>query len=568
MKEIIQALDQKTLLRLVPMGLFDITDESKLPTGKTAEREHKMIKRHWADEIRLLPDDLRTFLTQTGSAEEVLSFLYACQAELELREEAEETAFFANGEGLCEEILKALWDNRGALDLDLSAPGTAKLVLNDSASVCRMLTLEGCRHEIVTQYHEDMLTLHGIRKTDGGYILECVLEYWNEDAEDYEEREANIFFAHATIRTEIFALTGHSHCAEGGPWAILGELSREIVNKSEISAQYINEKEAAILPLCRELRALFWSYEPEMTFPLFRERLLRIGDEKAIKLLEHIKTDDKDWTYRLASSEKLKRYLSKVAFEPLWREILDAVLDSQSGYPTKVERLCSQKQTDALRRAVTLTLRDAGFAGEYPCFERTEDLLSPRLVRCYDESYIVMAEKGVKEYILCTETCDEDGRIVTFLTGTDLTKGRVTRDVYSCMFEEKHRRHFTVTHQAIQKGESIQTDSVPPIAMLLLAVIKRAACRRLSKAETRLMEDATSGFAVAPWGLFVFMGIFFGLFMTLAMALIGTLFILILEGVEGLSVLATPSIWIFCFLFCSISFGLAMGIVERASMRK
>lgn len=568
MKEIIQTLDQKTLLRLAPMGLLDITDESKLPTGKAAERELKMIKRHWTAEIRLLPDGLRTFLMQTGSAEEVLAFLYACRVELDLREEAEEKAFFANGEGLCDEILKALWDERGALDLDLSVPDTAKLMLNDSASICRVLTLEGCRHEIVTQYHEDMLTLHGIRKTEGGYILECVLEYWNEDAEDYEERVANMFFAHATIRTEIFALTGHSHCAEGGPWAILGELAREIVNKSEISMQYLNEKETAILPICREITALFWSYEPEMVFPIFRERLVRIGDEKALTLLEDIKTDNKDWTYRLASSEKLKRYLSKVAFEPLWREMFDAILDSQTGYPTKVKRLCSQKQTDALYRAVTLTLKDAGFTGEYPCFERTEDLFPPRLVHCYDESYIVMAEKGVKEYIYCTETCDEDGRIVTFITGTDFTKGRTTHDVYSCMFEEKHCRHFTVTHHAIPKGENIQTDSATPIAMLLLAVIKRAACRKLSKAEKRLMEDATSSFAVAPWGIFIFMGLFFGLFMTLGMALIGSLAILLLAGVDGLSILAEPLIWIQTFLFSSIAFGLAMGIVERCSMRK
>ncbi len=566
-QEMIQSLDRKVINQLAVIGWTEKWNQTDLPHGKDAAREMRRIKRFWAAEIRLLPENLRNYITQEGSAEEILSFLRACRAELDIREEAEKKAFFANGKGIGDEILKALWDERGALDFDFSTPDTVKLMLDDAASIYRVLILEGCCPDITSKEHEDMFTLHGIRKTDGGYILECILEYWNEDADDYAERKTEIFFAHVSIRTEIFALTGHSLFADAGPWTILADLTRQIVHKSEISMQYLSEKEAAILPLCREITAIFWNYEPGMTFPRFRERLLQIGDEKAIKLLDDTKTEEQSFFVRSDREKKINRYLCKAKFEPLWREIFDAVLDSQSVYPAKAERLCSKKQTDALRRAVTLTLRDAGFAGEYPCFERTEDLLVPRLVHCYDESYIVMAEKSVKEYVYCTESCDEDGRTLTFLTGTDFTRGRVTKDVYSCMFEEKDRRHFTVTDHVLPKGEKIQTDSAPSIAALLLAVIKRAACRRLSKQDKRAIEG-TNGFTVAAWGLFIFLGLFFGLFMTLGMALIGALVILIFEGSDGLSVLAEPSIWIFCFLFCSIAFGTAMGIVERASMRK
>mgnify|MGYP003303410637 CR=1 FL=1 len=113
---------------------------------------------------------------------------------------------------------------------------------------------------------------------------------------------------------------------------------------------------------------------------------------------------------------------------------------SQKDYPKKVEKYCDKELLNNTRREIEEILRNNGYIGTYPNFEKNGELKGLKLVEAYNQYELVGREKNVKHYITCVEECIENDEVsghlmITFLCGTQMMrKDAVAGDIHMCKF--------------------------------------------------------------------------------------------------------------------------------------
>lgn len=392
-------------------------------------------------------------------------------------------------------------------------------------------------HEL-TCYDREMT-----READG---YRMTAEYFDEEAE--QTRELELYFQDVDTELEVF----RAESAEEKPWDLLADLARDILQKAEFGDDLLNEQERRLKPLLSELVQLSrYGVEPNnhAGLPQLRglfERYSYWELEKPARKAEAA-LGTKKWHSRIGA---LKAKLNRVEYEPLWRELYQAIVESQQDYPRRAE---SDPGFPALKKRVEWKLHQQGYRGKYPDFWKEGEVRRLRVAKSYGQSYFLWNEKRAVFHIHCQESVYFEELCLCFQCGTELLKpGQESGDIHRCRFDSKGRTILrTVYHSNL-------TDAA--LEQMLTIAMKKAELRRLDKAERKLDGDLNLlGLSLA---ILIFGGGFYALFMLAGMAILSTLIIWPMEGwtatMEMLKDLPCAQLTAFCWL----GFGGCMALVE------
>lgn len=417
------------------------------------------------------------------------------------------------------------------------------LVFDSSSAVERNLILHGATCS-VREWWADHIELSTV---EDGFLLSLLSP---------EEEPLELSFRSAeTVMRPLHAVSGIAtqilQDFVSSPWAFLSEYADGV--RAHIDDECANEKELRLRPLIKYLTDEDQKKPPK----LFAEAAKRHG---ACDVLE-----------KYASKRtKLFRVLSKQAYEPMWRELFALLEESQKGYPTLAEISVSEPDAAAHRTFVTARMHANGFTGDYPHFYKEAPFRRPRLSRSFDEVFVVGFEKYAVHHILCHMiTVGERADVgELYLCGTVFRKtaGEKT-DFYSCLFD---RRGKTAASSITTLLLAQETDAAWQEQRRTAAdtAVKTALLRPLTRAERQCKHGFLSAKGLL-FGMFLFMAIFFGVFMTLGMMLIDFLTVLITTG--SITLFAEQFFEVPWWLIGVLSgglFGAAMTLLEFLQRRK
>lgn len=342
---------------------------------------------------------------------------------------------------------------------------------------------------------------------------------------------------------------------------MLSMISSEIIEKSKISFDNLNQKEKDLLPLLEEISDLsVYDDFKRKSYPSIKEQATNIAPSKFFQLLEELEK-------ALAQHEKLSKILDKIhretqksEYEPLWRKLFNLIADSQNEYPKKADALLPKDYIDKLRTEITSLMHQNGYIGNYPDFSKVADLKSIRTADCHGEPFTIFNEKNAKLYIHCIEDVTVTGKIsILFLTGTALNKKDVnTIDAYSCLFYKRGKMfNNSVSWNDFNESEfSIQ--------QIVNIALKKAELKKLTKEERK--ADISLGNGCLP--LFLGMGIAFGGLFTILFAIFIFFFVWIIEDLNSALEIVKIAPWWQCFLASGSLFGIAMFLISLHTQRK
>ncbi len=500
------------------------------------------------------------------------------------------------------EMHDVLFKLLGEFDFDMFSfsvkeDGIAEFIVDEGEAVRRKLLLHGFSSslggnspreisDLIIEEYENIFDYESSRvsaeKTNGGYSMIFNGKRQGEPdlngaIEEYDIQFA-LCFSSAEVVTEVYKCSTLFSQFTKGPWAYLGFISREILYKNTISPENINEKEKAFLPLMNELALIshtvagcpYASYDKDRGFSELRRYAESYGSTEMITSLAQIEglyETTSETSFKIINAyTKLQRRLSDKKYETMWREIFDALCKSQKEYPDKVEFMDYKEALYDIREHVDKFFRAAGYSGEYPDYIKTDSVRGIHIKESYGQTFFVGMEKNAVMRVHCNEVLSSDTFTIEFISGTDITKGRVCRDIYDCTFFDKGRRLYDITDYIafdyddggyIKKGE---------LCRILNVVDKRLHCKRISKEERKTIGTRSA------WGFFVLafllMGGMFAILMTLAMMIFAALAIGIGDSFAAVPDALASVPWWQIFVFCFVGFGGSMAVIEFIARRK
>ncbi len=348
------------------------------------------------------------------------------------------------------------------------------------------------------------------------------------------------------------------------PWEYLFSVAGAILEKSDLPGDHLNEREAELLPLLRELEGLDLRWMMgESEFPIFKGYATKYGFGELLRAIENVEKTAENEKARQRVRKKLVDLLNCTQYEHLWREIYDLLSASQEGYPSLADVYCEEPPIE-MRAKIQSFMQENGYSGEYPDFVKRGRLKGARLASSYGTQYFVGAEKNVVHRIRCVEYYFDGHAHMTFLCGAQLLReGEKEGDIFSCMFNGKGRRYFKSF--SMMNADQNEAD----LSVALSAAIKKAELKRLKKEERRATDTRAASWYISYFlTILILGGGIFGVIMTAAFALLSVGIAALFSGVDGVvSVMSNFPLW-HIFGFCSISFGLWMGIIGVSAERK
>ena len=514
-----------------------------------------------------------TFISKKTSDIEVLSFLKSLFEESQSPEFHEQRFFTVAVDGLSKEVrdcFEELWKFQGMYNMPQKDGNNLRFNLSSAFSYVTEMILEDC--EEVSFGNSDFIDFSGstLSFSDGAYILPALMGNMDEDI------SYPVVFRFKNVRVERRAFNAIKHAFQSdNPWAFLSYVAFEIIGKASRLEQLVNEKEIDLIPLLSELCLLTYVYsvinyagQAEVVgafscdkitgMPILKGYCDKYGLKKQKVLVEKLEkklSEDKD-PGRLC--KKLCDCLKDSACEPAWREIYNLIAESQKEYPRFTDYVVKPEDLVCCREKIQAVMQENGFSGEYPDFYKTVDIKSPRTALCDGEPFVIWFEKNVKLLIHCEEQGYlGNGLKIDFLTvAVRDKKGVNIPDIFSCFF---HRRGSVFTNCVCWDNYSYESEvTVDEVARI---ACKKAELKRLTK-----KEKQKSGQIALPIGLFALMGVAFGVFFCLGMAIFCFVLCAFLEDVHQAWDITISAPWWQMFLFSGGAFGILMYIaVARAS---
>lgn len=396
------------------------------------------------------------------------------------------------------------------------------------------------------------------------YILSGVLDNWDTDT----ETEFEITFTDAHV--EITVMSAVSAFDRESPWDYLIDIAENIIRKYSFSADYLNEKEKAILPLIAELcKFSVYAYKPEefntANFSILKGYLSKYKYTKVLKALS--KVEEKYFSknqFTLLSN--FVSMLNCQKYEPLWRELFALITDSQKDYPQFIPTIYHEEILKQVRKKIQQLMEANGYSGTYPDFIKTGSLKGIRTVNSYNSPFTVGFEKNVVSHIHCAEQLLEQEISINIVCGTELLKEYENPgDIFSCMFAAEGRRLFSTITFNVFDGEKSFINKADTI---FAAAIKKAELRKLTRQERKEFNKTTPSLvAVFLFCLFA-LGLGFGILFTIAMMGFTFLIEIIDGGNTDLLSFIMDEMWLKSFLFTSLGFGSAMGIFIVLALKR
>ena len=269
-------------------------------------------------------------------------------------------------------------------------------------------------------------------------------------------------------------------------------VAQAITEKANISESFLNDREKALLPLMRDFEKL-WKlefiadkYEP-VEFPALRPLIREYGYTKLLRLLDKLSENIKAQTVE-NTIERLTLEINNKEYEPLIREILALIDDSQRDYPSKAESLCPAEKLDFMRNEIDTVMSSQGYIGTYPDYFKTGKLNGIHLVAFDGTSRILGFGKNVECHISSRFVYTIDGLAINFICGARFPKkDEPEGDVYSCMFNDDStvmrslKLDIHVEEELYELKESVVSAAN--------AAVKAAELKRLTKYEKELVNE-------------------------------------------------------------------------------
>ncbi len=550
----IKTIPWKELMQLSSIGVH-IRYGYNNPTGACKQKwARKALEKTYAKKIAAFSPEVRNYFSPETSDADLFAFLYACGDEVSLRYREYRTPQALILEPFGVEVQSAmaeLYDADCGIAIQHLPNGQVALVVEDSAIRLRRVILENAvlTPECVNwDYCNDPLE---VQKEGEQYILRTCA---------YDDSVEVFRFTHAHVELTSYNCA-YGECYWSNPWEHLCALAWSIISRENMPGDQCNDREKALLPLLQEFRQ-FCMEKQDVSYPLLTQLAREVGCDP--QKLEKRRRKKKEKTYF-----QIDRALNQPEWEPLWREIYRKIVESQEGYPTRVEARCKAENLQKTRSALENYFHSQGFTGSYPDFVKTGDIQGLHLIESYEIPYFVCREKDATMHIHCVETLGyQDGLAVQFLCGEALKKkGRAPADLVSCLFNHKGRRYF---HWVRDFGSRYSEEIQPLERTLQFAAIavKTLQMEKLTKEERERYDFGSSESVLFFLPLFFLLGgALFGAVMTGAMWLLGALVIILMgHGSEAIPVLSGVA-WGRMFAFCALGFSVPMCIITILTKR-
>ena len=267
-------------------------------------------------------------------------------------------------------------------------------------------------------------------------------------------------------------------------------------------------------------------------------------------------------------AEKLKKYLRYSKYEPMCREIMEIIRQSQMPYPEKASQYCDADLLTEIKSSIQRQMEEKGYSGQYPDYIKMGALRGVHLAESFDEIYFIGPEKNVAYHIHCAESCINGQLKVQLLCGTQcLRRGEVPGDIYSCTFWDHGRRLFCTATYEIDNSEHVDEAYLKKLSQIVNIAVKRAERKKLTKEEREILI----GFDF-PWGqqfllFFLVAGGLFGIFMTLGFLVITVLLTVAFTGFAMVPEVLIAVPWLRILLLTWALFGGIWGLVTVLAKR-
>ena len=439
-----------------------------------------------------------------------------------------------------------------------------KIPVDSAPSFTHFLVLENAENVPNIEFHRMWNAEIAFDNETNRYILRGILDNWDTDTEsDFE-----ITFSDAHTETTVMsAVSAFDH---ESPWSYLIDIAENILRKYCFSADYLNEKEKAVLPLVAELCKLsVYAYKPEefntADFSLLKEYLAKYKYTKALKALSQV---EKKY-FAKNQFTLLSNFVSMLngqKYEPLWRELFALIADTQKDYSQYAPAFYNEAVLEQAHKKIQQLMEANGYTGTYPDFIKTGSLKGIRTVNSYNSPFTVGFEKNVVYHIHCTEQLLEQEISINIVCGTELLKEyENSGDIFSCMFAANGRRLFSTITFNVYDGEKSFVNKTEKI---VATAIKKAELQKLTKQERKEFNKPTPSLvSVFLFCLFV-LGLGFGILFTIAMIGFTFLIEIIDGGNTDLLSFITDELWLKSFLFSSLAFGGGMGIFMVLALKR
>lgn len=543
------------------------------PVSASANKQKKI--RKWIEKTYLagetFPQKVMQCIGKEVSNEDFFEFLKACHEQVQLNGTQKKQLFDKSSAGLTEEVKSAIWTlleqavyfgnirkvgNNAQIDVDYSAGCDRTLTLINAAGI--------------PEGKFDCLSFENgsLVKQDDEYRL-------IGEAENYEESlSAPFAISFTDAKVDVTLFRADEQLFIETPWTYLQSVAGEILYKYMLPGKYLNDREKELLPLIAEISKLsYWAYIPDeyksADFSHIKAYIVKFGYSELLPLIERLEKEFFNDNKKSRIIKKLVYKLNNQKYEPLWRELYNILVESQTAYPSKAVVCCPTELLNETRSDIQKLMESHGYSGEYPDFVKKGAIRGVRLADSYEMSYFIGAERNVMYHIHCTEEYFDEHLTVQFVCGTELLrKNETAGDIYSCLFNAKGRRLFqTVSYESehINLDGENETDDLEQKVQI---AVKKAELTKLTKEERKAMGD----FGISYWKLylsvFVVMGGLFSVFMTIGFMLIAVAACLIFAQPQTIPSMFTEVPWWKLFLLTWVLFGGAMGIVTVLAKRK
>ncbi len=294
-------------------------------------------------------------------------------------------------------------------------------------------------------------------------------------------------------------------------WFELCGLAFEIVDKYLFSKELLNAEEMNNLPLIKELANLlsYFDYQNESTvseFAILKQYLSKYGFNKALKRLLEIEN--------ASNPEKLSQLKDKFIdelnckkYEPLFRELLEIVSNTQNGYKKRFECDCSDDNLFKKRNQIDSMIKAKGYEGEYPFYYKKGKArgVKIKIGDYYPKKFFVFSNSKLMHYIYCRENeVNNDSIYFDFCCGCENIKNSDQKpDLISFAFNSNGKPYNEIVNYSEyynEDGELISDD----LEQIINVSCKLAKLKKLSKAERKEYKNNYSlktSFAMLPIGI-------------------------------------------------------------------
>lgn len=540
-----------------------------LPEQATGNKQRKI--RKWVEENYLLPEDdtIAEHLGKMTPTNEFIAIMKVCNESYQSFIVRKNEQFAALMQAFSEDVRYAfttLFEQEYIADAIRCEDSYAIIHVQDCEGfVCKLMLTEATG---IPEKAYDSLNFYDIQADgQGRYVLTGEGVFWEDDTTE----PFTIGFAAASVAISCFRTDTSVVLYDHSFWNYLTQVAEQIRSKHFLPGDYQNEQEKALLPLLTEITQMRFRYAtdlPVTDFSCIKGYFSKYGYTELTRMIDRMIALPEDSSKRQKMADKIIKCLSYKKYEPMCREIMALIQQSQMQYPEKISQYCDSDLLTEIRISIQRQMEEKGYSGQYPDYIKKGAIKGIRLVEAFDEIYFIGPEKNVAHHIHCTETYINGQLTVHFQCGTQcLRRKEEPGDAYSCMFRDQGRRLLCAAKYEIDKAKHIDEDEREKLSQILNIAVKQAERIKLTKEEWETLMGFPFPWGYLFWTFFLVGGGFFSVFMTLVFFVITILLTVVFTGFAMVPevVIAVP--WFRILLLTWILFGGIMGLVTVLAKR-